>query len=98
ALRPWLADAMREQHERARDRAIEDLGCALFEHHRRDRAKLLAALDVVQALEVGGAPRIGEQAAMAERAGAVLAASLEPGHDAVVGEHLRHLLDDVVGP
>ena len=63
--------------------------------HRGDRAELLATLDVVEALEVLRPPRVGEQRALTERAGPVLAAALEPGDDAVVGERLGHRLGDV---
>ncbi len=67
-------------------------------HHRRHRPELLAALDVVEPLEVALVTRVGEQRAVAERARAVLAAALEPGDDAVAGETLGHRLGDVVGP
>ena len=47
------ADVVHEQHVRAGQRAAaEDLGGALGQHHRRDRPELLAALDVVEPLEV----------------------------------------------
>ena len=70
---------------------------ALGQHHRRDRAELLAALDVVEALEVRRAAGIGQQAAVAERARAELAAPLEPGDDAVGGQHLGHRVRESAG-
>ena len=68
---------------------------ALGEHHRRDRPELLAALDVVEPLQVRRPPGVGQQAAVPERARAELAAALKPGDDAVVGQHLGDLLGDV---
>ena len=51
------------------------------EHHRRDRPELLAALDVVEPLEVLGVARVGEQAAVAERPGPN---SLRPWNQATI--------------
>ena len=96
---PLLAHAVGEEHVRRRDRPVtEDLARALRQHHRRDRAELLAALDVVEPLEVLRPPRVGEQRAVPERARPELGAALEPRDDAVVGEHLGDRVGDVVGP
>ena len=77
--------------------AGEDLLRVLLEHHRRDGPELLAALDVVEALEVRHPARVGQQAAVAQRARPELAAPLEPGDDAVGGQRLGHRGGDVVG-
>ena len=83
----------------ARQRAPSKISARpLGQHHRRDRPELLAALDVVEPLEVRRPPRVGQQRAVAERPRAELAAALEPGDDAVGGEHLGHRVGDVVGP
>ena len=58
--------------------------------------ELLAALDVVEPLEVLGAARVGHQRALSERARPELAAPVEPGDDTVVGEHGGRLVGDVV--
>ena len=81
------AHVVDEEHVRAGQRAASKISArTLGEHHRRDRPELLAALDVVEPLEVRRRARVGQQRAVAERARAVLAAPLEPGDDAVVGE------------
>src|SRR4051794_16075937 len=96
-LAPAVANPVREEHVGAGEGAVEELRRALLEHHRRHRAELLAALDVVEALDVGGAARIGEQRAAPERARPVLAGALEPRDDAVAGQHLGHRLGEVTG-
>ena len=83
AVGPPRPHAMREQHVRARQLAVEDLARAGGQDHRRDRSELLSALDVVEALEVVGPRGVGQQAAVPERSGPVLAAALEPRDDAV---------------
>ena len=67
------------------------------QHDRGDRAELLASLDVVEALQHLPVRRAGEQAAVAERARAVLAAPLEPADDPVGGEHRGRRVGEVVG-
>ena len=68
------------------------------QHHGRHRPELLAALDVVEPLQVRRRPGVGQQRAVAERAWAELAAALEPGHDRVVGQAVGDLLGDVGRP
>src|SRR5690606_4289594 len=67
---------------------VEDLACSFEGHHRRHGAELLTTLDVVEAFEVSGRSGIGQEAAMTQRARAVLAAPLEPGDDLVVGQRV----------
>ena len=67
----------------------------LEQHHRRHRAELLAALDVVEPLEVLGPARVRHQRAVAQGARAELAAPVEPRDHAVGGEHVGHLAGEV---
>ncbi len=84
-----------EQHVRAGVDAVEDLGGPIGQHHRGDGAELLAALDGVHAAQVLRAAGVTEQAAVAERPGPVLAATLEPPDHGAVREGGRHLLGQV---
>src|SRR5918993_5571558 len=95
AVDPALSNPVHEQHVRAGERsAVEDLLRLLSEHHRGDGSKAFAALDSVEAVEVGGMARMGEQAAMAQRPRPELAASLEPGDDLVTCQRLGDLAGD----
>jgi hypothetical protein len=99
ALGPPRPDVVREEHERRRQRPrLEDLRRALGEHHRRHRPELLAALDVVEPLEVGRLARVGEQRAVPERPRPELRAALEPGDDLVAGQRLGDGVGHVGGP
>ena len=95
---PRRPHPMREQHERAGDRTVEDVGGALFEHHRCNRPELLAALDVVEARKVLGTRRVRQQTSMAERARAPLATALHPRDHAVVGDDTRNAACKIGGP
>ncbi len=61
AVPPLLGDIVDEQHVGAGQRPVEELRGPLGQHHGRDGAELLAALDGVEAFEVRGAARVGEQ-------------------------------------
>ena len=89
---------MGEQHVGAGDRAVEDLPRPVKRHHRSHRAELLAALDVVEALQIAWVGGIREKAAVPERPGAPFAAALEPGDHSVAGNDLRGGCGDVGGP
>jgi hypothetical protein len=95
AVAPGRRHVVDEQHVRARELPGEDVLRALQQHERRDRPELLAALDVVEPLQVVPVAGVREQRPVAERPRAELAAAGEPRHDAVVGEHLRDLPGEV---
>jgi hypothetical protein len=95
---PLRSNFVGEQHVGARQRAVEELGSALGQHHRRHRPELLAPLDVVHPLEVLGAHGVREEAPVPERARPPFATALEPCDDSVSGERLGDLLGEVVRP
>ena len=86
---------MDEEHVRTGEVADEDLARPLGQHHGCHRPELLPALHVVEALDVGLLAGVGQQAAVAQGPGAVLATALEPGHDPVVRQHLGRGLGQV---
>src|SRR3954451_24296554 len=75
-----------EQHEGAGNHTVEDLVSPFEQDHRCNRAELLAAFDVVHPLQVLRPARVDEQAAMPQRAGAVLASPVAPSDDSSGGE------------
>ena len=89
---------MREEHVRARQDALEDLGGALLEHDRRHGPERLAALDRVKHLLRASLARVGEEAAVAQRARPVLRAPLEPADHAAAGHDLGHRAPEVGRP
>ena len=88
ALAPGRPHPVGEQHVGAGHGPLEDLAGPLGQDHRGHRPELLAALDVVEPLQVGRPGGVGEQAAVPEGARPVLAAALEPGDHPVGGDHL----------
>ena len=88
---------LRHQHERRVARPFEYLVGAFFEHDRRERPERLPVLHplVQDVLHLGGA-RIGQDAAVAERARAELGAALEPADHVAFGQYLRRVGADVV--
>ena len=77
-------------HERIVHGADEVLVDRFGEHRRRERPEPLAELDLlVDDVAHVAAPRIGEDAAIAERARAPFHAALEPADDVAVGQLAR---------
>lgn len=92
---PLPAYPVYEEHIWARQGAVEDHGRPLSEYHGGHGPELIPALYVVHALQALAAPRVREEATVPEGARTVLAASLEPGDDAIPGQYLRNRLGDI---
>ena len=94
---PLRAHALGEQHEGRVFVALEDLASPLGEHDRRERPEGLPVLDprVEHILHLGLA-RVGEDAAIAERARAELGAALKPADDLPSASTLAVSAVDVV--
>src|SRR5688500_5034762 len=94
---PFRADTLGDQHEWRVLLALEYLPRAFGEHDRCKRAERLAVLDAaVENILHLGLARIGQQAAIAERAWPELGTALKPADHALLGEQLGGIAADIV--
>src|SRR5204863_8652603 len=96
----FLASVEHEEHER-RDVAIDEpFACTLLENDRRDGAKILAVLDVVEARLHPMIERRRENRASAQCARTELHPALEPADDLVlhqeIGGAFRHIVEPAI--
>ena len=88
------ADLRRHGHERIELVDLKEFGYALFQDRRSKWTKPGTLLDArIEPILHFCVPRVGEDRAMAQCAGADFGAALEPADDLSRGEIARHLLD-----
>ena len=94
---PFGADALGDQHERRVLLAFEYLPDPFGQHDRRERTERLAVLDAaVENILHLGLARVGQQAAIAERARPELGTALKPADHLLIGEQFRGVAADIV--
>ena len=90
---------LRHQHERRVLVALEDFVGALRHHDRRERPERLPVLDpLVQHVLHLRRARVGDDAAIAERAWPEFGPALKPADHLAFGQHLGRLGADVAAP
>src|SRR5436305_6141303 len=94
---PFPADRFCDEHEGRVLLALEYLLRALGQNDRREGAERLAMFDAaVQNVLHFRLARIGEQAAIAERARPELRAALKPADDFLIGQQSCRVVTDIV--
>ena len=87
---PLPANAIDLHHERHVVVGLEPVGDVVAQNRRCERAERFAPLDLgVEDVFHVGAPRIGQDRAVAQRPRSPLHAALEPAHDLAVGDGAR---------
>ena len=98
-LPPFLPHLQHARHERKpilRRRQLEEVAGRFLEHRRRERPVAFALLDHrVDDVLVGRGPRVGDDAAVAERARAEFRAPLHPADDRAVRQQPRGFREGV---